>query len=189
MSESYFTQRPMNDCKMERSNECCFGLQQLLPNSTENFISHEKKRWLVAAQYLQALKSFWLSNWVSIAKVVACFPQASLLRLIATSSLLGNTLCLISPVQSTQTVQPTGCKVGSGPRYQILSHVFARCSSQKNLLPCENCDFRATANSAKNSVWFSHGCRFFDSRNVQKSVTQIIYLGALPIEKVLSAPK
>ena len=34
--------------------------------------------------------------------------------------------------------------VGSGPRYQILSHVFARCAS------------------------------------VQKSVTQIIYLGPLP---------
>ena len=25
--------------------------------------------------------------------------------------------------------------VGSGPRYQILSHVFARCAIQKNLRP------------------------------------------------------
>ena len=41
----------------------------------------------------------------------------------------------------------------------------------KNLRPCEN------------RTRFSHGTdgsRFFDSRNVQKSVTQIIYLGPLP---------
>ena len=43
--------------------------------------------------------------------------------------------------------------IGSGPRYQILSHVFARCASQKT---------------------YGH------ARNVQKHVTQIIYLGPLP---------
>ena len=53
--------------------------------------------------------------------------------------------------------------LGKGPRYQILSHVFARCASQT---------FR---------VRFSHVRVFSDSRKVQKSVTQIIYLRPLPI--------
>ena len=51
--------------------------------------------------------------------------------------------------------------VGSGPRYQILSHVFSRCASQK------------THGHARNAC-------VSDSCNVQKSVTQIIYLGPLP---------
>ena len=59
-----------------------------------------------------------------------------------------------------------GRTVGSGPRYQILSHVFARCPSQK------------TYGHAR--IAFSHGRRFFDSRNMQKCVAQIIYLGPLP---------
>ena len=54
--------------------------------------------------------------------------------------------------------------VGSGHRYQILSHVFARCSSRR---------IYGHARIAR---------RFFDSRNVQKSVIQIIYLGPLPTD-------
>ena len=38
-----FTQRPMTDRKIERSDGRCFGRQQLLANSIEFFISHEKK--------------------------------------------------------------------------------------------------------------------------------------------------
>ena len=38
-----FTQRPMNDCKIERSRRRCFGQQQLLADSIEIFIKHEKK--------------------------------------------------------------------------------------------------------------------------------------------------
>ena len=45
---------------------------------------------------------------------------------------------------------------------------FCTLCELKNLRPCENC------------TRFSHGSRFFDLRNVQKSVTQIIYLGPLP---------
>ena len=47
----------------------------------ENFIPHEDKKWLVAAQNLQSIKPYWLLNWISIARVVACFLQASLSRL------------------------------------------------------------------------------------------------------------
>ena len=54
-----FTQRPTTYWKIERSDGRGFGRQQLLANSIENF------------------KPFWILNWVSIARVVACFPQAS----------------------------------------------------------------------------------------------------------------
>ena len=37
------TQRPMNDCKIERSDRRDFSRQHLLSNCIENFISHEKK--------------------------------------------------------------------------------------------------------------------------------------------------
>ena len=46
--------------------------------------------------------------------------------------------------------------LGSGPRYQILSHVFARCASQK-----------------------THG-HMGHARIARESVTQIIYLGPQP---------
>ena len=52
-----FTQRPMTDRKIERSNGRCFGRQQLLANSIEIFISHEKITWLVAARNLQSIKT------------------------------------------------------------------------------------------------------------------------------------
>ena len=72
-----FTQRPMNDRKIERSDGRGFGRQQLLANSIENFISHEKKSDSSRPEIYKALKPYWLLNWVSIARVVACFPQAS----------------------------------------------------------------------------------------------------------------
>ena len=55
------TQRPMTDREIERSDGRCFG-------------------------YKAALKPCWLLNWVSIARVVACFPQASLSRPAATAA-------------------------------------------------------------------------------------------------------
>ena len=41
---------------------------------------------------------------------------------------------------------------------------------------------------SQNPTRFSHGRRFFDSRNVQKSVTQIIYLGPLPTAAIYFLP-
>ena len=68
--------------------------------------------------------------------------------------------------------------VGSGPRYQILLHVFARCSSKKThgharIAPVLRAMFR---------VRFSHVRVFFDLHNVHKSVTQSIYLLPLPTQ-------
>ena len=50
------------------------------------FISHEKKKWSLRPEVYKALKPCWLLNWVSIARVVACFPQASLSRPAATAA-------------------------------------------------------------------------------------------------------
>ena len=74
---SYFTQRPMTDRKIERSYGRGFGWQQLLANSIEIFISHEKKSDSLRPKIYKALKLCWLLNWVSIARVVASFPQAN----------------------------------------------------------------------------------------------------------------
>ena len=49
------TQRPMTNRKIERSYGRCFGWQQLLTNSIENFISHEKKSDLLLPKIYKAL--------------------------------------------------------------------------------------------------------------------------------------
>ena len=76
----------MNDRKIERSDGHDFDRQQLLAYSIENFISHEKKSDSTRPDIYKAFKPFWLSNWVSIARVVARFPQASLSRPAATAA-------------------------------------------------------------------------------------------------------
>ena len=67
------------------------------------------------------------------------------------------------------------CSIGSGPRYQILSHVSARCASQTT-----HGHARVARVSRAIRVRFSHGRVLFDSHNVQNCVLQIIYLGPLP---------
>ena len=76
---------------------------------------------------------------------------------------------------------------GSGPRHQVLTHVFARCTSKKT-------HGHARIARVSESHAFQNRTRFriarvsphgrvrvfFDSRNVQKSVTQVICLGPLP---------
>ena len=71
-----FTQRPKNDRKVERSDVCCLGQQQLLTNSIEISFHMKKKSDLSLPEIYKALKPCWLLNWVSIARVEACFPQA-----------------------------------------------------------------------------------------------------------------
>ena len=52
----------MNDRKIEPRNEITFGRQQLLANSTENFISDEKKGDSSQPEIYKALKPLLLSN-------------------------------------------------------------------------------------------------------------------------------
>ena len=81
-----FTQRPMNNRKIERSSGVCFGWQKLLANSPKFSFHMKKKIDLPLQDIYKALKPFWLSNWVSIARVVARFSQASLSRPAATAA-------------------------------------------------------------------------------------------------------
>ena len=83
-----FTQRPMNERKFERN---------------------EKKSDSSRPAIYKALNPFWLSNWVSIARVVACFSQASpqrqrLLPIFETNCVF------CSPVQPAQAVPERGAK-------------------------------------------------------------------------------
>ena len=66
-----FAQRLMTDGKIERSNRRCFGPQQLPANSIEIFISHEKKKWLVATRNLQSIKTFLTLELLNFSKANA----------------------------------------------------------------------------------------------------------------------
>ena len=81
-----FTQSPITDRKIERSDRRCFGQQQLLAHSIEIFISHEKKVDSLRPEKYKALRPCWLLNWFSIARVVTCFPQESWSRPAATAA-------------------------------------------------------------------------------------------------------
>ena len=79
--------------------------------------------------------------------------------------------------------QVTFWQLGSGQRYQILSHVFARCASQKTHWHARIAHF------SRKSVQFSHvrvvsrailACQCVFWLAQRKSVTQIIYLRPLP---------
>ena len=62
----------------------------------------------------KALKLFWLSNWVSIARVVARFPQDSLLWPSATAAYLETPFVLASPTSPSY----------AGALPQELGHLF-----------------------------------------------------------------
>ena len=84
-----FTQKPPNDRKIELSNESCLGLHLFLVKSIEISFHMKKKicgQWHVTAQNLQRTEKNWLSNQVSIIRVVALFSQACLLQSSATAA-------------------------------------------------------------------------------------------------------
>ena len=90
-------------------------------------------------------------------------------------SAVANLAAIARQTAPTWQPAPRG-QLGSGPRYQILSHVFACCASQKT---------HGHARIARVSrVQFLHVRVFSDSHNVQKSVTQIISLGPLPTSEI-----
>ena len=99
-----FTQRPMNDCKIEWSDGRCFGWQQRLANSIENFISHEKRGDIVAAWYLQSIKTFLTVELSQYSKSGSTFSSSEPVVASRDCSRLGYSLCLCLPVRPAQTV-------------------------------------------------------------------------------------
>ena len=83
---SYFYSETNHWSEDGQSNGHSFGLQQLLANSIKNFISHHKKSDLLLLKIFKSWKPCWLSNWVSITRVGAHFPQASRLLPAATAA-------------------------------------------------------------------------------------------------------
>ena len=113
----------MTERKIEWSDGCSFALQQLLANFIENFISYEKEKYSLWPDIYKALKLFWFLSWVSIAGVVARFPEISSsssepVAARSDCSRLGNALCLCSPFQV-----PT-CPSSSGVQPQELGRWF-----------------------------------------------------------------
>ena len=89
----------------------------------------------------------------------------------------------LTPPQNTGSQEAiSNTMIGSGPRYQILSHIFARCTSKNT--HCHACQLvfwlaqcaRCTLHSLHVAL-FAH-C--ISQKTRWYSVTQIIYLGPLP---------
>ena len=102
-----FTQRRMNDRKIEWSNGCCFGLQQLLANSIEDFKFHFtwKKRWLVMARKLQSIKTLLTLEMSQYHKSGSMVSSSKPVAASIDCLLQGNTLCLCVPAQPAQAEQ------------------------------------------------------------------------------------
>ena len=83
-----FTQRSMANRKIERSNGRDFGRQQRLANSRtpSKFSFQMKKNKSSLPEIYKALKPCSILNWVSIARVVACFLQTSWSQPAATAA-------------------------------------------------------------------------------------------------------
>ena len=105
-----FTQRPMTDRKIERSDGRGFGRQQLLANSIEIFISHEKKKWLVAARNLQSIKTLLTLELSQYRKSGSMFSSSEPVAARSDCRRLGNALCLCSPVRPAQAELESGPK-------------------------------------------------------------------------------
>ena len=153
------TQRPMNDRKMERSDWRGFGQQQLA-QSIENFISqnsHEKKGDLSRPEIYKSLNLCWLLNWVSIARVVGYFPQASRTSAGRGPQRLPPTLK--RPVFTRSSDPPKLCR-SAAPRARQSWHWF--CSQNLRLSSgtefgsnCQMSDRGSNLNSNLNSAAWS----------------------------------
>ena len=84
---------------------------------------------------------------------------------------------VIAEPRASSTRLSYGGVIRQWPELSDFVARFCTLRESKNLWPCEN------------RVLFSHFRRFFDLCNVQKSVTQIIYLLPLPKETAISFDK
>ena len=82
----------MTDRRIERSDECCFGLQQLLAtgNSIENFISHENS--IVTARNLQSIQTLLTLELSQCRKSGSMFSSSEPVAARSDCCRLGNAL-------------------------------------------------------------------------------------------------
>ena len=89
---------------LHRLGTCCFVFMLYLYSENDECSQGSAKWWALlwsVTTFRQLHHSCWLSNWVSITRVVASFPLAGLLRAVVTAadSESYDTLCLCLPVQ------------------------------------------------------------------------------------------
>ena len=104
-----FTQVPMNDSKIERSNGRCFGRQQLLVDSIGISFPIKfprKKKSVVTARYLQSIEFFLTVELSQYSKSGSTFSSSEQGAASSDCHRLGNALCLCSPVQTEPERSP-----------------------------------------------------------------------------------
>ena len=89
-----FTQRPVNDKKIERSYRRGSGLQQRLANSIGNFVHMKNKKAVVPDRNLQSIKSFLTLELNQYSKHGSTSSSREQVAASSNCSLLRNTLCL-----------------------------------------------------------------------------------------------
>ena len=115
-----FTQRPMNDWKIEWSYERCFGRYYLIiKSSIENFISHEKKN-RRHFRNLQIIETFLNLKLSQHSKSGSTFSSSEPVAASGDCSRLGNTQGPVFVLAS-----PT-CPSLAGALPQELGHWFCR---------------------------------------------------------------
>ena len=100
-----FTQRPMTDRKIERSYGRCFGQHQLLADSIKISFHMRKKKWFVAAQNLQSIKTLLTLELTQYRKCGSMFSSSEQVAARSDCCRFGNALCLCSPVLRAQAEQ------------------------------------------------------------------------------------
>ena len=96
-----FTQRPMTDRKIELSNGCYFGWQQLLANSIK-FSFHMKNK---SDRNLQSIKTLLTLELCQYSQSGSMFSSSKPVMASSNCCRFGNILCLCLPVRPVQAVQ------------------------------------------------------------------------------------
>ena len=110
-----FTQRPMTDRKIERSDGRCFGRQQLLADSIEISFHMNRKSDSSRPDIYKALKLFLTVEVSQYRKIGSIFSSSEPVDARSDCSRLGNPLCLCSPVRPAKAV-PEHCPKSLAPR-------------------------------------------------------------------------
>ena len=100
----FFTQKPITDGKIERSDGRGFGRQQLPADSNGHSISNEKNS-VVTARYLQSIKTLLTLELSQYRKSGSTFSSSEQVAAHSDCSRLGIALCSCSPVRPAQAVQ------------------------------------------------------------------------------------
>ena len=161
-------------------SRCAVRFWQLLANAIENFISHEKKSDSSRPKIYKALNDFWLSNWVGIAKVIACFLQAS--RLLPTATVADSeTPC----VCARPSDPPKQCRRAAQRAWLLILPSLPSITFWNRLQrDCQMTGRGSNLDSNLNSAAWSTGCKGFICSEAPKCVEFEFFLSSLKTPKL-----